>query len=237
MVAPVHRPEREEWRCRQPRRAFLKLPALSPTRSPQASYSPEIFETWLQRGDRTVQPGRLGKLPPELPNIIFDNIRLLTDIIQFSITCKLTLEVGKRHLLSALQRYHAPWAGTRLICPRTNTQDSDLPKGLLTASEQHEVLAADISMAHKFGLQLEEVEMCFAVYAYVTYPCTYGTISRDSHRIDCGNGMWEIRESAKDPPQLKRDLDMFHALYRQPTYPEGSSRALQSLQGRIYLMQ
>lgn len=90
-------------------------------------------ETWLKRGDCALQPGPLGKLPPELLNMIFGNIRLLTDVIRFSITCKLALEVGKRHLLSALQGYHAIWAGTQVLAADIGTGRSTVTADASTA--------------------------------------------------------------------------------------------------------
>ncbi|KAI0758175.1 hypothetical protein C8Q74DRAFT_1373210 [Fomes fomentarius] len=184
---------------------------------------PRQVDTWLRTGKHARQPGPLGKLSPELLDMIFDNIFFFWDIIQFSITCKLTLEVGKRHLLSALRRYHAPWAGQRLICLGGDPLDSDLPKGLLTPFEQREILTSDIPIARE--LRLAGEEMYLAIYACETYLSRYGTLGRaDRLQRDYWEGMRKKREEVKDHPQSNRDLDMFHALYiySKPTYPKGS---------------
>ncbi len=180
-------------------------------------------DTWLRTGKHAPQLGPLGKLSTELLDMIFDNISYLRDTIRFSITCKLTLEIGKRHLLSALRRYHASWAGQRLICLGGNAHDSKLPKGLLTAFEQREILTSDIPIARE--LRLAGEEMNFALYAGETYPSRYGMLDRaDRLKWDYWAGMRKKREAAKDHPQSNRDLDMFHDLYiySKPTYPKGS---------------
>ncbi len=180
-------------------------------------------DTWLRTGRYARQLGLFGKLSPELLDIIFDNVFSMGDIIQFSITCKLALEVGKRHLLSALRRYHAPWAGKRLICLGEWTQDSDLPQGLLTAFEQQELLTADVPSVAE-DLRLSGKKMDLVTYASETYLCKYGTIGR---AMELRWTYWKImrkkRAAIKDDPRSNRDLDMFHELYiySKPTYPEG----------------
>ncbi|RDX55341.1 hypothetical protein OH76DRAFT_1551809 [Lentinus brumalis] len=100
---------------------------------------------WIALRQPVVQTGCLSKLSVELLDLIFEHLdasmtslKLIT-MISFAITCTTVLEVGQRHLLRALRAHHAYWVQGRLICLNNDLMWGDLPTGMLTDMETHEL--------------------------------------------------------------------------------------------------
>lgn len=73
----------------------------------------------------------LFKLPIELLDIILLEVWLLDDLLAFVMANKTLYTIGFKHFQDALCRYTVPSAGHRLICLGDNTDDDDLPPGIL----------------------------------------------------------------------------------------------------------
>lgn len=180
-------------------------------------------ETWLKRGDYALQPGPLGKLSPEVLDIIFWNVSCVQDAVRFAITCKILLDVGQPHLLRLLQGCHAPWANARLICLGCDTgRNEDLPLDLLTKDELHEV----VTCVHPHVLDCLEPgqEPHFALVACETYKRRYGTTNH--HHLERYNELDRLHEEAAANPKLALDFEMYEKLYlfsdTESVYPPGA---------------
>ncbi|KAI0758174.1 hypothetical protein C8Q74DRAFT_1303621 [Fomes fomentarius] len=185
---------------------------------------PSEVETWLKRGDCALQPGSLGKLSPEVLDIIFWNVSSVQDAVRFAITCKLLLDVGQPHLLRLLQGCHAPWANARLIClGRDTDRNADLPPDLLTKDELHQV----VTCVHPHVLDCLEPgqEPHFALVACETYKNKYGTTSYHA-RTEYYDELSRLHEEAAANPKLALEVKMYKELcifsVTGPAYPPGA---------------
>ncbi|RPD81363.1 hypothetical protein L226DRAFT_608608 [Lentinus tigrinus ALCF2SS1-7] len=125
------KPSLEEW---------LTLPAMT-----------SKMDKWLASRTPVAQTGPFGKLSVELLDLIWSHLVAalsasppretpkLAYMLAFGITCTRILAVGERHILRALRAHHAPWAACRLICVNRATTWADLPAGLFTDAETHEL--------------------------------------------------------------------------------------------------
>ncbi|OSC97974.1 hypothetical protein PYCCODRAFT_1480983 [Trametes coccinea BRFM310] len=103
----------------------LKIPRLSPN-----------IDRWIAQGKRAVQRGSLLKLPNEMIDEIFTELRVEDPVsmVCFAVACKELLSLGKPHAYKLMKAECRSWINHRLIC--VGDYGSNLPQGLLTAEEE-----------------------------------------------------------------------------------------------------
>ncbi|TFK94881.1 hypothetical protein K466DRAFT_593178 [Polyporus arcularius HHB13444] len=162
---------------------------------------------WIASRQPVVQTGCLSKLSVELLDLIFEHLdasmtslKLIT-MISFAITCTTVLEVGKRHLLRALRAHHAYWVQGRLICLNNDLMWGDLPTGMLTDMETHE-LETTLSEWGYGGQHGSLYQFARELYKNALYPDDLKADRNLASHLD-----WRL-ENAEYPTRL---LDIYRA--------------------------
>ncbi|KAI0758170.1 hypothetical protein C8Q74DRAFT_1373202 [Fomes fomentarius] len=202
---------------------------------------PREVNTWLERGPRALQPGPLGKLSPELLDMVFRDV-IRTNYIAalwFATTCKSVLEVAKPHLLRKLEAIYAPWAGGRLIYLGQYTEsDAALPEGLLTDAELQQIATAEIPQLD----YIEPGKMTLSLYAVEIYEDRH-TITHENKwygaQHDHGTALLELRKACKGCPRRLLELEMLETLHAfnsaPPRFREGGVPVLCNLSKAEYV--
>ncbi|KAI0751178.1 hypothetical protein C8Q80DRAFT_1268458 [Daedaleopsis nitida] len=188
---------------------------------------PKEIDHWLAEGAFRSPRGPISKLPVEMIDLLFKQLSALHDVINFSITCKSLLAIGKRHILRATSEHYAPWAGCRLVSLGELTPSlDDLPEGLLTPAERKEIEVTEIPSLCEFG----EYDRSLGNFANEFYTHVFSI----NWRMDRINAASRLADQLRRPPPADdgmhaaaraRDAKMFSTLYgdgRRATYPEGT---------------
>lgn len=98
-----------------------------------------VLTDWRSEGHVATQPGPIGMLAIEKPQMIFVEVddSEFHDMICLASTCKFLLDVSRPYLEEAYRACHAgTWCGSRLIYLGDGANDEHLPAGLLTPAER-----------------------------------------------------------------------------------------------------
>ncbi|KAI8989852.1 hypothetical protein BD414DRAFT_319106 [Trametes punicea] len=205
----------------------LRLPCLPPE-----------IDKWCKKASRVVQHGPLSRLPAELVNMIFSELRP-KEMACLAITCTAMLEHSKPHLLRFYTEVHASWARVRLICLGQTTHH---PPGLLTEAEEAEIAETDLSYAYGN----DEDHPCLSLFSSEVYEDLLGIGSRwprEIKEIKYGLYRWIEEEGRRagtngkhySARRAKRDLTMLRTLFwPRATYPPGA-RVLCNLSKGVYV--
>ncbi|KAI0658615.1 hypothetical protein C8Q70DRAFT_993013 [Cubamyces menziesii] len=142
------------------------------------SFSRDIKDR-LNAGKRATQRSKLFKLPNEILDMVFAELKDGKALLYFAITCKALLSHSEHHFFHIYERFNPSWHDCRVVCLGDwMDQDDTLPPGVLTQRELEWVA----SERHALG-------NCYAVF--LQYYDDYSK-RRDPFRASCLGGLgWD----------------------------------------------